>query len=111
MGSRAFLLPLEARGLYREMLTQAWRRGGFLPKNERIVRQLIGATADEWRRSWPRVKPFWRVDGDKLVNDTQVEIYAESMRRAALAKEHGSKAARTRWSNARAMPEHYPSKA
>ena len=28
-----FLLPMEARGLYREMLTQAWMRGARLPND------------------------------------------------------------------------------
>lgn len=109
-GSRGFQLPLEARGLYREMLTQAWRRYGFLPKNPRAVRIICGVTPGEWRRAWPLVKPFWRVEGDKLVNDTQREIYAEAERRATTASTRGSRAARARWNHARAdaqaLPEH-----
>jgi uncharacterized protein YdaU (DUF1376 family) len=102
------LLPLAARGLYREMLTQAWRRGGSLPRVEEEIRRAVGVTADEWRRYWPKVKPFWRVEGDRLVNDTQREIYAEAERRALFASAHGSRAARARWNHARAMPEHVP---
>jgi uncharacterized protein YdaU (DUF1376 family) len=103
--SRGFLLPMAARGLYREMLTQAWIRGGSLPRVEDDLKRIVGATPDEWRRYWPLVKPFWRVVGDRLVNDTQREIYAEAERRATFASEHGSKAARARWINARVMPE------
>jgi uncharacterized protein YdaU (DUF1376 family) len=78
MGSSAFLLPLEARGLYREMLTQAWRRGAQLPNDPEAIRRAIGATIGEWRRAWPTVQRFWRVSGDRLVNDTQLEIFADA---------------------------------
>lgn len=76
MGSSAFLLPLEARGLYREMLTQAWRRGARLPNDHEAIQRAVGCTTKEWRRGWLLVEKYWRVDGDWLVNDTQVEIYA-----------------------------------
>src|SRR3990167_325190 len=78
IGSSAFGLPLEARGLYREMLTQAWRRGARLPNDHDQIRRMAGVTKSEWRRTWPFVERFWRVDGDGLVNDTQLEIYADA---------------------------------
>lgn len=79
MGSSAFLLPMEARGLYREMLTQAWRRGGRLPRDPEMIQRATGCTAKEWRRNWPKIERYWRVDGDTLVNDTQVDIYEQSV--------------------------------
>jgi uncharacterized protein YdaU (DUF1376 family) len=87
-GSSGFLLPMEARGVYREMLTQAWRRGARLPNDHEAIRRAIGATVGEWRRAWPAVQKFWRVEGDELVNDTQLEIYGatvslRTVRRAA----------------------------
>ena len=88
-GSRGFLLRLEARGLYREMLTQAWRRGGSLPNDHEQIRRAVGATPAEWRRSWPQVEKFWRVDGDRLVNDTQVQVYAETQARVERASKRG----------------------
>ena len=78
MGSSAFGLPLEARGLYREMLSQAWRRGARLPNDQATIRRLTGCSEKEWRRSWPLVSPYWTVEGDALVNQTQVEVYAEA---------------------------------
>jgi hypothetical protein len=66
MGSSAFLLPMEPRGLYREMLTQAWRRGGRLPNNPDAIRRAVGCTLDEWDRCWPIVEQLWRVEGDDL---------------------------------------------
>jgi uncharacterized protein YdaU (DUF1376 family) len=93
---------MEARGMYREMLTQAWRRGAQLPNDHEAIRRAIGATVPEWRRSWPLVKKFWRREGGVLVNDTQREVYAEAQARSARASERGSKAARARWNGAQA---------
>ena len=78
MASDAFLLPLEARGLYREMLTQAWLRGGSLPKEPEAIRRACGVTVPEWRRAWPRVRKYWTSDGDRLVNATQIEVMETS---------------------------------
>lgn len=76
--SRGFGLPMEARGLYREMLTQAWRRHARLPNNHEEIRRYTGCTLKEWNRAWPLIKKFWVEDGDGLVNPTQVVIYLEA---------------------------------
>ena len=81
IGSSAFLLPMEARGVYREMLTQAWRRGAKLPNDHEAIRRAIGATVGEWRRSWPLIRRFWQVDGETLVNETQQIVYADAQGR------------------------------
>ena len=102
MGSSAFLLPLEARGLYREMMTQAWRRGARLPANHDTIKRAVAATDDEWSRTWPFVAPYWRqTDGGILVNDTQIEIYEESQARVKRASDKGVKGALARWGNGR----------
>ena len=46
-GSSAALLPLEARGLYREMLTQAWRREGRLPSSPEAIKRAVRCTDAE----------------------------------------------------------------
>ena len=104
MGSRGFMLPLEPRGLYREMLTQAWRRATRigrpeLPNSPEAIRRCTGATMQEWRRSWPIVKKFWRVDGHWLVNDTQLEVYAECKARQESMTNRAIKAAAARWAS------------
>jgi hypothetical protein len=99
-GSSAFLLPLEARGLYREMLTQAWRRGARLPANPDTIKRAIAATDLEWTRTWPLVAPYWRLtDGGVLVNDTQVTIYEQAHARFLKASTRGTHGALRRWGN------------
>jgi uncharacterized protein YdaU (DUF1376 family) len=90
MGSSAFLLPIGPRGLYREMLTQAWRRGARLPNDHEAIRRAVGCTPQEWNRYWPRIKAYWRVDGGELVNETQVAVYTD----ARAAQERASSRAR-----------------
>lgn len=97
-GSSAFLLPLEARGLYREMLTQAWRRGARLPTEPETIKRAIAATEAEWARAWPLVAPYWRQTAEGLlVNDTQIEIYADAQARVVTNKARAVHAAQTRW--------------
>lgn len=95
-GSSAFGLNLEARGLYREMLTQAWRRGAQLPNDHDQIQRFVGVTKAEWRRTWPLVERFWRVEGSVLVNDTQLEVYAEAQGRQRRASDKARAAAQAR---------------
>ncbi len=113
MGSSGFLLPMLARGVYREMLTQAWRRGAKLPTDIAAIKRAIGATDVEWAEAWPLVSKYWRVDEtNHFVNDTQLQVYAESKAQAESYSERGVKAAQARWkqypSNAQALPENMP---
>lgn len=95
--STAFYLPIEARGLYREMLSQAWLRGAKLPKAPEAIRRIVGVTDAEWERSWPLVSPYWAVRGDWIVNETQLEIYADSMLIHSVKSEGGKVGAQRRW--------------
>lgn len=114
IGSSAFLLPIEPRGLYREMLTQAWRRGARLPNDHEAIRRAIGCTRQEWSRCWPKVQRFWRVDGDGLVNDTQLEIWTQAISAKRRASDRGKRGSQARWehstsnaqADAQASPKH-----
>lgn len=99
MGSRGFLLPMEARGLYREMLTQCWRRGGALPKHPEAIRRATGCTIEEWERCWPLVEPFWVTspDGETIYNPTQQEVIADTLARKEAKTNRARKAANARW--------------
>lgn len=87
-----------ARGVYREMLTQAWRRGAKLPNDPASIKRAIGATDDEWSEAWPLVSKYWRVDeSEQLVNDTQLSVYADAKKMSGFARARAKKAADTRW--------------
>lgn len=113
MGSSGFLLPLEPRGLYREMLTQAWRRGASLPEEPELIRRACGVTVEEWDRCWPLVSKYWQHEDGQIFNETQREVYAEAANRKMKAVEKASNAAQARWnassnasSNAQAEHKH-----
>jgi uncharacterized protein YdaU (DUF1376 family) len=98
VGSSAFLLPMEPRGLYREMLTQAWRRDARLPNDHEAIQRAVGCTPKEWKRCWPHIEKYWRVDRDSLINDTQLEVYTEAKARLERASAAGKRANAARWS-------------
>jgi uncharacterized protein YdaU (DUF1376 family) len=114
IASDTYLLPIESRGLYREMRSRAWLRGASLPNDHALIQRMIGATADEWARCWPQIEHLWRVVGDSLVCDDQLEVYAEAARRATKASKRGTDAVNERWRREReraqvstqAIPEH-----
>ena len=88
-GSSAFLLPLEARGLYREMLSAAWRRGAKLPTDHDAIKRVVGATDEEWDRSWPKIAHYFRTKRGHFVNETQVEIYQKTRAIQAVRSQSG----------------------
>lgn len=96
MSSSGFLLPMLARGIYREMLSQAWLRGAKLPRNPEAIRRAIGCTTREWSKGWPFVEPFWVVDGDWLVNVTQQVVYLQAAGLAQRASARGLRGAQAR---------------
>jgi uncharacterized protein YdaU (DUF1376 family) len=96
VGSSAFALSIDARGLYREMLTQSWRRGARLPNDPDQIRRMTGVTEKEWSKTWPKVQRYWRVDGDVIVNDTQLEVYAAAKARLEVASARGRAGAQAR---------------
>ena len=89
-GSSAFGLSIEARGLYREMLSQAWRRGARLPQHHETIRRITGCTEAEWLRCWPLISSFWVATEDgNLVNETQLEVFNEALARQERASRRG----------------------
>jgi uncharacterized protein YdaU (DUF1376 family) len=101
-GSSAFVLPIEPRGLYREMLTQAWRRQCRLPADPVAIQRAIGCTPQEWKRCWPQVEKYWRRDGEFLVNDTQLTVWAEATAAHGRAVERARKGGNGRAQSLRA---------
>jgi uncharacterized protein YdaU (DUF1376 family) len=95
--SSACCLPIDARGLYRELLTRAWSLGARLPTNPEMLMRLAGVTPEEWARCWPLVEPYFHEKDGHLVNATQLEVYADCQRRQAMRTARAKKAAQARW--------------
>jgi uncharacterized protein YdaU (DUF1376 family) len=66
-----------ARGIYRELLDAQWDRGA-LPANPAELRQLIGATAAEWK-CWP------------LLVEAKFPLGEDGQRRNPTLEEHRSR--------------------
>jgi len=108
-GSDGWLLPLAARGLYREMLSQAWKRGGSLPNDYAAIRALCNVSEADWAGVWPAVEPFWKVVDGRMVNDTQLEVYADSTgRKESKIRGGKARAAAAERSGGRFTPAHPP---
>lgn len=80
------MLSLEARGLFSEMLTQAWREKARLRRTEGdALMRLVRATPEEWERTWPIVTRYWKEATDPatgqpvLVNKNQLRFYLRSL--------------------------------
>lgn len=103
MTSRAWMLPMEARGLYREMLSQAWVRGGVLPSDEDALMRAVGATSKEWKRSWPLVAPFWNrsEDGLTISNATQLSVMTDCQAISEKRSKIGAKGAASKHQKSR----------
>lgn len=103
------MLPQEARGIYREMLTQAWRRGARLPNDHAMIRRATGTTPEEWDRAWPLIARYWREVDDWIVNETQQEVYHEALGVQQRASKRGKNGAKARsLSTAQAVLEQQP---
>lgn len=92
----------EQKGIYRELLDQLYYDGN-LPTNEQELMQITGATAREWRRSWPVIREqFYERDGRlyQLKTDEvrpRVETWHDQRRQAGKASgEARRKSASTR---------------
>lgn len=86
-GSPLQMLPLAARGLYSEMLTQAWsNRARLAQTDEEEIMRLVRATPAEWESAWPRIRHYWAKATDPatgaeiLVNRKQLEVYVGALR-------------------------------
>src|SRR5689334_14273251 len=88
-GSSAFLLPISAKGLYREMLSQAWLRGGKLPNDPASIQRAVGCTPEEWAANWPLIARYFRAKNGQLFNQTQAKIYRQAVRLSSTRSDAG----------------------
>jgi uncharacterized protein YdaU (DUF1376 family) len=83
-------MTLEEQGAYRNLLDEAWLRGGPLPADERILAKASGDM-----RRWPRIREkvlAWFVrDGNVWRNPTLDEVIHQSERRAEKQRRYRNK--------------------
>ena len=86
-GCKLQTAPLAARGLYSEMLTQAWAARGRLPVTEEDeIMRLVRAIPEEWALAWPKVRNCFvaatdpRTGAGVLVNRRQLKVYLDALR-------------------------------
>lgn len=97
--------PLEARGVYRELLDAQWDMGGSgvgtLPDDEEQLRELARATPEQWRIAWRLVEPkFPRVEGGR--RNPRLEQHREAALAVYLGRRKGAEKTNSkRWPSPR----------
>lgn len=74
-----------ARGVYRELLDVQWGMGS-VPAEPKRLREMIGATASEWRMAWPLVEGKFPVGTDGLRRNPRLEIHREKARQVSVKR-------------------------
>lgn len=98
--------PLEARGVYRELLDAQWDMGGSgvgtLPDDEEQLRELARATPEQWRVAWRLVEPkFPRVEGGR--RNPRLEQHREAALAVYLGRRKGAEKTNSkRWPSPKA---------
>jgi len=82
--------PLNAKGLFHELLSLQWRRGS-LPANPEEIRKLLSVKPALWRATWAFVHPLFPVcdDGCRR-NARQDHDLTEARHKVALNRKSGS---------------------
>jgi len=80
--SSAFMeLTVEEQGAYRNLLDEAWLRGGGIPNDPRLLAKASGDPV-RWRVLKKNVLKFFKNDRGTLRNRTLTEVIDQSQRRA-----------------------------
>jgi uncharacterized protein YdaU (DUF1376 family) len=75
-------LTLEEQGAYRNLLDEAWLRGGALPRDERAIAKACG-DATRWKLVRGVLLPRFDAGADGLLHHATLdEILAQSLRRS-----------------------------
>lgn len=81
--SSAFMeLTVEEQGAYRNLLDEAWLRGGGIPNDPKLLARASGDPL-RWRVVKKNVLRFFTNDGGTWRNKTLTEVHYQSQRRAA----------------------------
>lgn len=92
---------MAARGAYRELLDAQWDLG-YLPKDPAELKMLSGATAAEWRISWPLLEPKFVIGDDDKRRNMRLELHRrKSIKQYKGQSAGGKEGNRKRWGTTR----------
>ena len=66
LGDTRHLSTLQ-HGAYLLLLIIAWRSGGSLPDDDKLLARYTGLTGQQWARNAPTIREFFAVEGGRLV--------------------------------------------
>jgi uncharacterized protein YdaU (DUF1376 family) len=96
MSDARMALNNEQRGIYRELLDHLYYTG-FLPNDEKQLSRISTSTEKEWRRSWPKIRPFFTTERDGLVNKKASQVIDKLHSYETERQKSGRKGAEARW--------------
>lgn len=80
-------------GAYLLLLIAGWRRGGWLPDDEKQLAKIAGLKGVNWTRAWGTLRGFFFSANGKLFQKRQLDELAQSRKRSKA----GRKNADARW--------------
>lgn len=78
-------------GSYLALLIAGWRNGGWLPNDPDLLRKYARCKPANWAKRWRVLEPFFYVEGDRLLQKKQVEIYKKAIDRREKFRANGKK--------------------
>lgn len=89
-------LTTEQHGAYLLMLLAAWKRCGSLPNDEAQLAAITRLNPARWRAHAAVLLPFFKADGDALVQGRLAEEYEKAVVANEAQRENGKKGGRPR---------------
>lgn len=94
-------------GAYLLLLMAAWRAGGYLPDDDRLLRRVTRLGPKQWDRMRPVMETFWRVENGQWSNGRLLDELTAVRQRLQSLSDTGRANALKRWHRDMpgAMPE------
>ena len=90
LGDTTHLSTLE-HGAYLLLLIVAWRNGGHLPNDDRLLARYTRLTAAQWQRVKPTIMAFFEADGANIFQAKQRKTFNAVRQQHQLRSEAGRK--------------------
>ena len=95
--ARVSAMSYEVQGIYFRLLCHMWVEGGFLPKNEKFLKKLLGLPSTKWTKVWKSsgLYMFFNEtdDGQQIYNPS----LKEEMEKQLLRSDKARRSVERRW--------------